>query len=82
MNAQYLFLVPGALFVAFFIVVLAGGALLGLARLVMQTVREATMPQDVKADAPSYQQVLRLAPTPEPVEEEAFGDAVPVYVRA
>jgi len=81
MNAQYLFLVPGALVVAFFVVVLAGGALLGLARLVMQTVREATMPQDAMAQAPSTQQVLRLAPLSEAAESDSFGGAVPVYVR-
>jgi hypothetical protein len=81
MNAQYLFLVPGALFVAFFVVVLASGALLGLARLGLQALRAVGTTQDAKAQAPSTQLVLRLAPPDEAVESDSFGGAVPVYVR-
>ena len=82
MFAHYAFLILGAFFAAFFVAILAGGSLLGLARLVMQTVREATKPQDVTAEATSSQQVLRLAAPRQAVRAETSAEPVPVYVPA
>ena len=82
MFAHYAFLILGGSFAAFFIAMLAGGSLLGLARLVMQTVGEATRPQDATAEATLSQPVLRLAAPREAAQAETSSEPVPAYVLA
>jgi len=82
MYAQYALLIPGAFFVVFFIAVLAGGALLGLARLGMQALRAASRTRNVKAEVTSSMPLVQPSDLLEAVAAESLTGVRFAYARA
>jgi hypothetical protein len=79
---MYAFLVLAAVLVTFFIAILAGGALVGLASLGVQALRAVGRTQDVKAQVPLSKPVAAPADLPEAVNAETFVDAELAYATA
>ncbi len=74
------FLVLGAVLVTFFVAIFAGGALLGLASLVMQALRAVGKThKDMNAAVTLSTPVAPRADLPEAVNAETFVDAEPAY---
>jgi len=79
---MYAFLVLAAVLVTFFIAILAGGALVGLASLGMQALRAAGRTQDVKAQVPLLKPAVRPSVPREAVNAETFVDVDTAYATA
>lgn len=79
---MYAFLVLGAVPVTFFIAILAGGALVGLAGLGRQALRAVRRTQDVRAEVALSKPVARPAGRPEAVRAQTFVDAGAAYAPA
>lgn len=79
---MYAFLVLAAVLVTFFIAILAGGALVGLASLGMQALRAVRRTRDVKAEVALSNPVARPAGRHEAVKAQTFVDAGAGYAPA
>ena len=79
---MYAFLVLAAVLVIFFIAILAGGALVGLASLGMQALRAVRRTRDVKAHVTLSKPVVRPAGRHEAVKAQTFVDAGAAYAPA
>jgi hypothetical protein len=79
---MYAFLVLAAVLVTFFIAILAGGALVGLASLGMQALRAVRRTRDVKAEVALSNPMVRPAGRHEAVKAQTFADAGAAYAPA
>jgi hypothetical protein len=75
-------LAVGAVVLTFFIAVLAGGAVIGLASLGLQALRAARRTRDAKAEVPLFKPAVRPAGQREAVNAETFVEASAAYASA